>query len=285
MMHVLFNEADVTLFQEVVELDPDLQGEIALIRDDYAVGPLADLDTPEGIGVRKDWWRGVLVDSTYGPDQVESVDDTATVVSIRSWLEQHPEDEIWIWMGQNQHDVMGYFWLIPQLKDYCGRIHVLYMNNLPFINEKGQLFYPAWLSEIPAKEFRKAKKLARPVTLSEFEIDPDEFNRMKAENAMVRILEGGKKILGHPIEYFDKEILRQCSGEFQKASRVLQQLQQRMTVRTGDAFLMHRMRALLRNGQLQSSGDIARSWKELDLKLASGATPAPMAAEQISNQA
>ncbi len=284
-MHVLFNETDVTLFQEVVGLDPDLQGEIALIRDDYAVGPLADLDTPEGIQARKAWWRTLLADSVYGPEQVDTVDDAAAVASIRSWLEQHPEEEIWIWMGQNQHDVMGYFWLIPQLKDYCGRVQVLYLNNLPFINEKGQLFYPAWLSEIPAKEFRKAKKLARPVTLSEFEIDPDEFNRMKAENAMVRILEGGKKILGQPIEYFDKEILRQCTGEFQKASRVLQQLLQRMKVRTGDAFLMHRMRALLRSGQLQTNGDIDRSWKELDLKLVGGAVAASAAEQQTTNQA
>lgn len=285
MIHILFNEPDVAVFQEVVALDPDLQGEIALIRDDYAVGPLTELETAEGAAARKDWWRRVLADSAYGPESVDAVDDLSVVSNIRTLLDANPEEEAWIWMGQNQHDVMGYFWLIPQLKEYCGRVQVLYMNNLPFINDKGQLFYPSWLSEIPAKEYRKAKKLARPVTLSEFEIDPDEFNRLKTENAMVRILEGGKKILGQSIDFFDKEILRAVTGDFQKAPRVLQHAQQRMKIRTGDAFLMYRIRELLRNGQLLSSGAIERAWKDLDLKLPGGTGTTASVEEQSTNLA
>lgn len=271
-MHVVFNEPDLILFQEIAALDPELQGELALIRDDYAVGPLADIDTPEGWTARRLWWRGLLAETPYGVEPADAYDDRHTVLSIKTWLQENPEESLWIWMGQNQHDVMGYYWLIAQLMEFSGRVQVLYLNNLPFINDKGNIFYPAWLSEIPAREFRKAKKLARPVTPSEFEIDPDEFTRLKVEDAMVRILEGGKKIQSQPVEYFDKEILRQCSGEWQKASRVLQHTQQRMKARTGDVFLMARIRELLRNGQLQSTGDITRPWKDLDLKLPGGST-------------
>ncbi|MBM3431967.1 MAG: DUF1835 domain-containing protein [Bacteroidetes bacterium] len=267
MKHVLFNEADRGLFEEIVALDPELEGEIFLIRDDYAVGPIAELETAEGQVARLDWWRRLFSDTPYGEEAVEGVDDLAVVTALCRSLDEDPESEVWIWIGQNQHDVMGYYWLIPHLKPYAGRIQVLYMNNLPFINEKGQLFYPAWLSEIPAKEFKKAKKLARPVTLSEFEIDPDEFNRLKIDNAMVRILEGGKKILGQPLEYFDTEILRQVTKDYQKAPRVLQQVLQKMNVRTGDVFLMHRLREMLRTGRLQTSGEPDRSWKDLDIKL------------------
>ena len=270
MKHVVFNESDLGLFEEIVSLDPELQGELVWIRDDYAVGPLAQLETEEGRSLRRDWWRQVLSATPYGEELMETVDDYSTVSALCQWLEEHPDEEVWIWMGQNQHDVMGYYWLIPQLSPFAGRIQVLYLNNLPFINDKGQLFYPASLSEIPAKEFKKAKKLARPVTLSEFEIDPDEFNRLKAENALVRILEGGKKILGQPIDFFDREILRNCTGDYQKAVRVLQQTQQRMSVRTGDAFLMYRIREMLHSGRLQSSADPERAWKDLDLKLPGG---------------
>ncbi len=282
MMHVVFNEADQQLFQDIVALEPSLQGEVVLIRDDYAVGPIAEIDTPEGRAIRREWWTRVLADSSYGADVLTTVDDEKTAQAVCAWLDEHPEEELWIWMGQNQHDVMGYYWLISQLKNYCGRVQVLYMNNLPFINDKGQLFYPSWLSEIPAKEFRKAMKLARPVTLSEFEIDPDEFNRLKLENAMVRILEGGKKILGQSIQFYDKEILRQCTGDFQKANRVLQHVLQRMKVKTGDAFLMHRIKELLRNGQLLTNGDADRSWKDLDLKLPGGAAASPAETEAES---
>ena len=285
-MHVVFNEPDLALFQEVLSIDPDLQGELALIRDDYAVGPLADIDTPDGVAARRAWWRQVLTCTPYGEEALNTVDDGATVQALCDQMKADPEEQLWIWMGQNQHDVMGYYWLIPQLKEFCDRVHVLYMNNLPFINDKGQLFYPSWLSEIPAKEFRKAKKLARPVTLSEFEIDPDEFNRLKTENAMVRMLEGGKKIVGQSLEFFDKEILRQCTSEVQKASRVLQHAQQRMTIRTGDAFLMYRIRELLRMGVLQTQGDVDRAWKDLDITLPGGSNLVGAGtAEESSNQA
>ena len=87
------------------------------------------------------------------------------------------------------------------------------MNNLPFINDKGQIFYPSWLNEIQPSEFLKAKKLARPVTLSEFEIDPDEWKKLCDENAMVRILEGGKKIAGKEETFYDSEILKNLTTE------------------------------------------------------------------------
>ena len=38
-------------------------------------------------------------------------------------------------------------------KDYQGRIFVLYLNNLPFINEKGGHFTPQCCTEIQPKEF------------------------------------------------------------------------------------------------------------------------------------
>ena len=53
---------------------------------------------------------------------------------------------------------------LSQLAEFQGRIFILYLNNLPFINEKGAIFYPTTLFSIPPKEFIKAKKLARPVT-------------------------------------------------------------------------------------------------------------------------
>ena len=62
--------------------------------------------------------------------------------------------------------------------------------------------------DIQPKEFLKAKKLARPVTLSEFEIDPDEWTKLCNENKGVRTLEGGKKLLQHDYDYYDAELLK-----------------------------------------------------------------------------
>ncbi|HEX7757808.1 MAG TPA: DUF3658 domain-containing protein, partial [Niabella sp.] len=181
----------------------------------------------------------------------------------------------------NQHDVCGYYWLIPQLKAFQGRIMVLYLNNLPFINEKGQLFYPSWLHEIQPKEFLKAKKLARPVTLSEFEIDPDEWNKLSQENTLVRMLEGGKKLAGKDGSFYDPEIMKQVTGEWQKASRVLTNTLNRMKIKTGDIFIMWRLKELIRSGKVLAEGDMDKDWKSFDVK--TGDTKEPVVTDPAQN--
>lgn len=268
MIHIVFNESEVELMKQVMEMDESLAGEVVQIKDDFAVGPLAGIDTEEGWQLRLDWWRGLLQSSPQGDSLVGSFDDRETVKALIAKMEENKEEEIWIWMAQNQHDVTGYYWLIPQLSKLQGRVMVLYLNNLPFINEKGQIFYPSWLQEIQPKEFIKAKKLARPITLSEFEIDPDEWRKINGENAVVRILEGGKKIIGKEDNFYDNEILKNITGEWQKASRVLSNTLHRMKIKTGDVFVMWRMKDLISRGKIEVTGDLNKGWKDFDVKLA-----------------
>ncbi|WP_300604899.1 DUF1835 domain-containing protein [Niabella sp.] len=268
MIHIVFNQVEVELMQQVTALDESLQGPVVQIRDDFAVGPLTGLDTEEGWQARLDWWRELLKGSPYPDDLAGSFDDRKTVAALKAQLTADPEEVIWIWMGQNQHDVSGYYWLIPQLKEFQGRIMVLYMNNLPFINDKGQIFYPSWLSEIRPSEFLKARKLARPVTLSEFEIDPDEWNKLVQENAAVRMLEGGKKIAGRDASFYDEEILKNLTGEWQKATRVLSNTLNRMKIKTGDVFIMWRMKELIAEGKIAAEGETDKDWKSFDVRLA-----------------
>ncbi len=268
MIHIVFNESEVELMKQVMEMDESLAGEVVQIKDDFAVGPLAGIDTEEGWQFRLDWWRGLLQSSPQGDSLVGSFDDRETVKALIAKMEENTEEEIWIWMAQNQHDVTGYYWLIPQLSKLQGRVMVLYLNNLPFINEKGQIFYPSWLQEIQPKEFIKAKKLARPITLSEFEIDPDEWRKIAGENAVVRILEGGKKIIGKEDNFYDNEILKNITGEWQKASRVLSNTLHRMKIKTGDVFVMWRMKDLISRGKIEVTGDLNKGWKDFDVKLA-----------------
>jgi hypothetical protein len=268
MIHIVFNESETELMRKVIEMDEILAGEVIQIRDDFAVGPLAGLDSEEGWNARVEWWKSQLQGSPYKEDLAGSFDDRQTVRELKNKLDADPAEVIWIWMGQNQHDVTGYYWLMPQFKEYQGRVMILYMNNLPFINEKGQLFYPSWLHEIQPKEFLKAKKLARPITLSEFEVDPDEWKKLMEENAPVRILEGGKKIVGKEESFYDNEIIKNITPEWQKATRVLTNTLHRMKIKTGDLFLMTRMKKLIAGGKVETMGDTEKGWKDFDVRLA-----------------
>ncbi|MBX9893454.1 MAG: DUF1835 domain-containing protein [Chitinophagaceae bacterium] len=276
MIHIVFETANIASLQAAIELDESLQGEILEIKDDYAVGPLGDIYGAEGYQARRDWWRQVLEFSPYA-EQLDIVDDKLTVHNLLKTLDEQSEEIVWVWMGQNQHDVCGYFWLMSQLKEYQGRVFVLYMNNLPFINEKGNIFYPSHLHEIQPKEFLKAKKLARPITPSEFEVDPDEWKKLCGESAIVRILEGGKKIVSKEANFYDKELLSAVTGETQKLGRYLQHVLGKMKIKTGDAFLVWRLRELAAQGNIELSGDWNKGWKEIQLKTASAPAATPSA--------
>lgn len=264
MLHIVFEQANTEALQKAMELDEGLQGEIVEIKDDFAVGPLSDIYDTEGYQQRRDWWKTLLELSPY-TEQINIVDDKLTVHNLLKRLDEQPDEKVWIWMGQNVHDVCGYYWLMSQLKEYQGRVEVLYLNNLPFINEKGSIFYPTSLYEIQPKEFLKARKLARPITLSEFEVDPDEWKKHCTENAMVRFLEGGKKIVGREVNFYDKDILAQVTGETQKLGKLLSNIYSKMKVKTGDVFLVWRMREMAADGKLEISGDWSKGWKEITI--------------------
>jgi hypothetical protein len=266
MIHIVFQHADVQTLKEAMKLDESLSGEVVEIKDEWGVGPLENLHTDEGWTARQEWWRMLLKDSPYGEKLVGSFDDRQTVKQLQDKLIGNTELQSWIWIGPNQHDVTGYFWLISQLQEYQGRIHILHLHNLPFINEKGQLFYPDNIHDILPKEAVKAKKLARPVSAAEFEMDADEWKKLSAENAIVRILEGGKKIIGKESDFYDNEILKNCTTEWQKATRLLTNTLHRMKIKTGDVFLMWRMKHLISEGKIEVMGEMNDGWKGFDVR-------------------
>jgi hypothetical protein len=265
-MHIVFQQADVNTLSKSFELDESLRGEIFEIKDDFAVGPLNDIYSEEGKEQRKQWWRNVLAGGDYdGHVEKNDVNDPETVNQVIKKLNADPDETVWIWVAPNKHDVSGYYWLMVQLKDFVGRVQVLSLNNLPFINEKGNIFYPVNLSEIPPREFLKAKKLARPITASEFEIDPDEWAKLCNENKLVRSLDGARKLSQHDADFFDKYLLEFITPDWQKASKVINQFLNKSKHTTGDAYMLWRLKELIAQDTIDAQGEI-KNMKDFEVK-------------------
>ena len=265
-MHIVFQQDDIKTLSKSFELDESLRSDIIQIKDDFAVGPLLNIYSEEGIKARKEWWRKVLSGGDYsGLVDNGEIDDDKTVIELKAKLDADENENIWIWIAPNKHDVSGYYWLISQLKDYTGRIYVLSLNNLPFINDKGNIFYPENLFEIPSKEFLKAKKLARLVTASEFEIDADEWTRICNENKTVRVLEGAKKLSQHDDDFYDKYLLEFITADWQKASKVINQFLSKSKHTTGDAYLLWRLKQLIESEIIDAQGEI-KNMKDFEVK-------------------
>lgn len=266
MVHIVFQQADVSVLQKAIDLDESLHGEIIEIKDDFAVGPLANIYETEGYQARRDWWKTLLEFSPY-TDALNIVNDKLAVHNLINVLEDNPSLQAWIWVAQNAHDVCGYYWLMSQLKDFAGRIEILFLNNLPFIDANGAIFYPQALHEILPKEFLKAKKLARQITKSEFETDPDEWEKLCDENATIRVLEGGKKIASKKEDFYDPLILQSITAEPQKLQRILNHIFSKNNLRTGDVFVVWRIIEMIKINRLESVGDWHKGWKDITIKL------------------
>ncbi len=266
MIHIVFQQNDIDNLQNAIQLDETLQGDVIQIKDDFAVGPLINIYNEDSIEARKQWWREVLEgNNCEGSVDSGEVNDEKTVSDLIKNLQNNTEEIAWIWVAQNQHDVSGYYWLISQLKEFQGRIFILYLNNLPFINAKGHLFYPTNIFDIEPKEFLKAKKLARPVTASEFEIDPDEWLKLCNENKGVRILEGGKKLIQYDYDFYDKELLKLITTDWQKVNKLLHTFFSKSKIITGDAYLIWRIKLMIIENKIDAQGDV-KNLKEFEVK-------------------
>ena len=101
---------------------------------------------------------------------------------------------------------------------------------------------------------------------------------------MVRILEGGKKIAGKDESFYDNEILKNLTAEWQKSTRVLTNTLHRMKTKTGDVFIMWRMKHLIQEGRIEVTGEITKSWKEFDVKLPGAKQEETTASEEATNE-
>lgn len=256
-VHLVFAVPDAVMLRQAIEGDPAYEGQVLSLQDCYDVGPLASPGTEEERRLRTEWWAQVLgagFDAQPGQDYPSR--DSATVANLISSLDENAELSLWIWVAQNARDLCGYYWLISQLRAYQGRVFLLHLNNLPFFHEKGHLFYPTTISAILPRELRKAFRLARPVTQSEFELDTDEWTKLTGTGKAVRVTEGGKKLSARGVETWDAALLKALTGDWQKAGRITGQLLQKQSATLSESVLLWRLKVLAETGKCSLQGQM-----------------------------
>ena len=84
-------------------------------------------------------------------------------------------------------------------------------------------------------------------------------------------MEGGKKIVSKEEDFYDKDILSALSSEWQKGSKAMQNILSKMKIKTGDVFLLWRMKKLAAEEKIEINGDTLKSWKDFEVKLKAAA--------------
>ena len=82
---------------------------------------------------------------------------------------------------------------------------------------------------------------------------------------MVRLLEGGKKLVQHDFVFYDSELKKYITGEWQKAGKVISQFLHKAKHTTGDVFLLWRLKMLLQAEEYEMQGN-PKGMKDFEIR-------------------
>lgn len=261
--HITVGDLAAAPLKEAIISEASMQGEVFTLKDILHVGPILKDEGTSFSAMRSAFWQQVIANDK---NPVE-VNDMEKLLELSNEMFKNENIKAWFWMAPTPADVCAYFWMLKYLSKQAGRLYIVNIANLPFLDENGKVFYPKSLSEIQAKELVKARRLARQVTPAEVEMDTEDWKRIMNENSGIRSHEGGKKLVSRTEEYYDSQLISFCSQQFQKASRIIGQAITKFGIPTGDVYLGWRLRKLAEAGTLQLQGDISKTLKDYDVKL------------------
>jgi hypothetical protein len=275
--HIVVGDLAAVPLNEAVLTETALAGEVVVMKDILHVGPIQKTEGQSFSELRTEFWHQVIPQ-----DKDLKVDDMERLLEISNALYKDETAQVWFWMAPGPADVCAYHWMLPYLGKHMGRFYLLNIANLPFLNEAGKVFYPKSIGEILPKELVKARKLARPVTPAELEVDGEEWRKLVEDNAGIRTHGGGKKLASQPETYYDNQLVSFCSHQFQKASRIVSQALNKFGMPTGDVHLGWRLRKLAESGALMLQGNVMKELKDFEVKLPGGNAEQAPAAEETA---
>lgn len=261
--HLVVGDMAAQPLQEAVMSEPSMNGEVVILKDILHVGPLQKEEGQAFSALRSAFWQQVVINDK----QPAEVDDLERLLQVSTALNNSERTQVWFWMAPAPADVCAYHWLIQYLSKHIGKFYLVNIANLPFLDENGKVYYPKSIGEILPKELVKARRLARPVTPAEVEIDGEEWKKLVSENAPIRTHEGGKKLSSRTGDHYDNQLLSFCSHQYEKAHRIINQAMKKFPIPTGDLYLGWRLRQLAEDGKLQLQGDVTKTLKDFEVKL------------------
>ena len=240
--HLVVGQDAANSLQNTIESSENEQ--IIILNDTLSVGPLVDENVPF-TALRKQFRQFI------NPEQelFEEADELILKRTIAA-IQADETQQLWLWMAGNADDITTYYWIVSQCQDIVGQLFVVNIAGLPFLNEEGRLFFAENVGQLPAKEFIKARRLSKCLTIAEWEVEHEEWAKLCKNNSGIRLTDGSKKLKSYKIDYYDAKIIEILTNNFQKQQRVMNHLKTKAKLPVSEAFLLFRMQLLMQRGKI-----------------------------------
>lgn len=262
-VHIVIGDSfSGSMKQAIRGLDWTETHKVITLSENYAIGPLHDLDSIEGREARSEWFRDHITDAFEAYSDFEE-----KYAELLAKLEQIPEQaKILVWTSSNASEQMGMRHAIHLLHgknnsirvvDACAICEELY--NRP----QASIDY-LYSGEIPPEKLQEALlRVDDHMKLSPEELDcfALEWQAISEQKGILRIWKNGA-IVTVSEDYYDAYLLEKLDhlqstmgGEvFLKAARVIGEAIGYSDQYIGDSYFEYRLRELIYNGTLEIKG-------------------------------
>lgn len=211
--------------------------------DEFAIGPINDMDLPSGFYARLSW-LGKFYEETFKPEQtLDDVDDALEWISDfykkLAWIEN--DRKVVLWHGDNVIDQMG-IRIVSSLLPECNLFEV----KLEGASKSGLYTCESLLGYM--------NKIS-PVSDHQRSTWIDEWNQLIQTEETLRIW-SDQNIQSVSLDYFDAQLISCCGSEPQKAEEIFFKVHQKVICEAGNAFLGYRLRRLVEAGVLAAKGPL-----------------------------
>ncbi|MDI9358968.1 MAG: DUF1835 domain-containing protein [Phycisphaerales bacterium] len=272
MTHIVFSSGSAQTLKKVLQEDNSSEAQLVTLEDNLSYGYLQLDDNQDNLN-RSYYYQEIVCNQVEHGSYETVQHDQEKIQQLQQLLDEDKTAELCIWVAQNKRDIIGYLALISKLTNCAGRLHLVFLYDLPFLNDKQALFYPTQLDEIPTREFLKAKKLARIISESEKEMDIEKWQLVVKENALLRDIQPGghslKKVISLPEDSYDKIILQFTPGECTvKVSKLIHTvLQQASAKNVAPFYLFWRIKKMVSQDLLtKQNGAWQDEWKIIEVQ-------------------
>lgn len=240
---------------------------ILSLDEDYAIGPLAGLDKPEGRQRRQEWFQNNIADAFEIYMDFEEEHN-----NLLRQLNQIPEQaDVILWAGRSVREQVGLRHALHLLRHAPNTIHVCDPCAIceARFNRPGASIEYRRSGEIPPDKLQEAlKDVFAGTEVSGSQLSADDAARLSGEwqtvseqGGVLRIWENDA-VVEVPADYFDAYLLEKLDdltppagdGGFVKAARLVGEALGHCEQDIGHAYFEYRMRELVYQGVLEIKG-------------------------------
>lgn len=247
--HIIVGKDNATHVSNALSENGFTDFEVLCLEDDLSFGPLRNPEVPFSL-LRHSFWQNCSANQI-----IDSFQDLEHLLELKNTVLNLEDSRAVFWLNNKGNELLWYYLILHYFKSLQGKLYVLNINGLPFLDDTLQLFYPSTFVDINNRGIGKALKLARVLTISEMETDADEWKFFQNEGKDIRSLKGGKRFECLEIVGFDQKIIDTIQTYPQKKWPKLIQLLSPNANRWEQMFYSSRLNYLLEHNIISSDNN------------------------------